>query len=105
MQPQIPASRSKAFCQSALQIEVPLVVSLATTKMSIDQVISMVPGMIVQFEKPCTSPMTVEVEDQPVAEGDIVKIGDKFGVRIRDILPAREQILTLSELNQVKSAK
>lgn len=95
----IPASNSKAFCQSALQIEVPLVVSLATKKMSIDQVVSIVPGMIVQFEKPCNSPMTVEVQDQPIADGDIVKIGDKFGVRIRDILPAREKILTLPELS------
>ncbi len=101
----IPASQSKAFCQSALQIKVPLVVSLATTKMSIEQVISIVPGMIVQFEKPCTSPMTVEVEDQPIAEGDIVKIGDKFGVRIREILPAREQILPLPKLEEAKSAK
>ena len=89
----IPASKSKAFCQSALQIEVPLVVSLASKKMSIEQVISMVPGMIVQFDKPCTSPMTVEVMDQPIALGDIVKIGDKFGVRVKDILAARERFL------------
>lgn len=89
----IPASNSKAFCRSALRIEVPLIVSLARKKMSIEQVISIVPGMIIQFEKPCSSPMTVEVEDQPIAEGDIVKIGDKFGVRIKEILSARERFI------------
>ncbi|HBE66511.1 MAG TPA: hypothetical protein DDW52_00045 [Planctomycetaceae bacterium] len=98
MPSQIPASGSKDFCQSALRIEVPLVVSLATKKMSIEQVVSIVPGMIVQFDKPYNSPMTVEVEDQPIASGDIVKIGDKFGVRVREILKPSERLIPLDEL-------
>lgn len=98
----VPASGSKAFCQSALRIKVPLVVSLARKKMSIEQVTSIVPGMIIQFEKPCSSPMTVEVEDQPIAEGDIVKIGDKFGVRIKDILAAKERFVPVSASRPAK---
>jgi flagellar motor switch/type III secretory pathway protein FliN len=89
----------KPYCSSVLQIRVPLVVTLARKPMQIDRILKLVPGMMIQFEKPCDSPMTVEVGDQAIAEGDIVKTGDKFGIRISNILKPREQFLTVSPKN------
>lgn len=86
----------KEYCKSFLRIEVPLVVSLATKRMAIDQVINLVPGMIIQFDKPCTSPMSVEIDDQPIADGEVVKIGDKFGVRISQISPVEERFVAIN---------
>ena len=70
------------FCKSVLRVEVPVVVTLARKKMHIDQVLKLVPGVMIQFDKPCDAPLTVEVGEQPIAEGEVVKVGDKFGVRI-----------------------
>ncbi len=81
----------KPFCQSVLRIRVPLVVVLARQPMRIDQVTKLVPGVLIQFDKPCESPMTVEVGDQPIAEGEIVKTGEKFGIRIGSILKPAER--------------
>lgn len=81
----------KPFCQSVLRIRVPLVVVLARQSMRIDQVTKLVPGVLIQFEKTYDSPMTVEVGDQAIAEGDVVKTGDKFGIRIGNILKPAER--------------
>ena len=91
----MPQAMLKPFCQSVLRVRVPLVVVLARQPMRIDQVVKLVPGVLIQFDKPCDSPMTVEVGDQAIAEGEIVKTGDKFGIRIGKILKPAERFLKL----------
>ncbi len=86
----------KPYCKSVLRVKVPLVVTLARKQMPIDQVLKLVPGVMIQFDKPCDTPMTVEVGDQAIAEGEIVKTGDKFGVRIGDILRPPERFVALT---------
>ncbi|RMF38384.1 MAG: FliM/FliN family flagellar motor switch protein, partial [Planctomycetota bacterium] len=76
----------KPYCKSVLRVEVPVVVTLAEKRMRIDQILKLVPGVMLQFDKPCTAPMTVEVVERPIAQGDVVKIGDKFGLQITEIL-------------------
>jgi flagellar motor switch protein FliN len=87
----------KPFCQSVLRIRVPVVVVLARQPMRVDQVTKLVPGVLIQFDKPYESPMTVEVGEQAIAEGEIVKTGDKFGIRIGTILKPAERFLKISE--------
>jgi flagellar motor switch protein FliN/FliY len=87
----MPQKLLKPYCQSVLRIQVPLVVTLARQPMRIDRVMKLVPGVMIQFGKSCDSPMTIEVSDQPIAEGEIVKKGDKFGIRIGSILKPAER--------------
>ncbi|MCC6509749.1 MAG: FliM/FliN family flagellar motor switch protein [Pirellulaceae bacterium] len=86
-------SLSKDFCQSLLCVEVPVVVTLARTSMAVENVLRLVPGVMIQFDKSCDSPLTVEVGDQAIAEGEVVKVGDKFGLRISSILPHEERFV------------
>ncbi len=90
---------SETYCRSVLHVEVPVVVTLATKRMQIDQVLRLVPGVMIQFDKPCDSPMTLEVCGQRIAEGEIVKIGDKFGIRINEISRPTERFLNVSQLD------
>lgn len=87
----MPQEILKPYCKSVLRIEVPVVVTLARQPMRIEQVTKLVPGVMIQFDKPCDSPMTVEVGDQAIAEGEIVKTGDRFGIRIGNILKPAER--------------
>ncbi len=86
----------KPYCKSVLRVQVPLVVTLAEKKMRIDQILKLVPGVMLQFDKPCNAPMMVEVVGQPIAQGDVVKIGDKFGVRITEILHPAERFIAIT---------
>ncbi len=64
--------------------------------MQIDQVLRLVPGAMIAFDKTCDSPMTVEVGDQPLASGEIVKTGDMFGIRINEIIKPSERFIALT---------
>ena len=90
------SEQNETFCKSVLKVSVPVVVTLARKKMPIDKVLKLVPGIMIQFDKPCDTPMMVEVVDQPIAEGEIVKTGDKFGIRISEILKPSERFLAVT---------
>ncbi len=89
---------SEPYCRSLLHVEVPVVVTLASKKMPVEQIVKLVPGVMIQFDKPCDSPMTLELRDHPLAEGEVVKIGDKFGIRINEILRPAERFIGIDKL-------
>jgi flagellar motor switch protein FliN/FliY len=89
----------KPFCESVLQVKVPVVITLAQKKIQIDQLLKLVPGVMIQFDKPYDSPMTVEVVDQPIAIGDVVKAGEKFGLRITEMVSPAERFVSLTNQN------
>ncbi len=86
----------EAYCKSVMQVKIPVVVTLARKKMQVDQLLKLVPGVMIQFDKPYDSPMTVEAVDQPIAEGDVVKAGDKFALRITNIVTPSERFVSLT---------
>jgi flagellar motor switch/type III secretory pathway protein FliN len=83
--------RLPAYSRSLLRIEVPVVVTLATTQRPVSSVLELAPGTILQFSKPCDDPLTLTVGGCDVAVGETVKVGEKFGLRITSmVLPAEK---------------
>ncbi len=70
------------YFRSLLKIKLPLSVTLAETTISVEKVISLGAGSIIQFDKSCEESLDLQVGDQKVAIGEAVKVGDKFGLRI-----------------------
>ena len=72
--------------QSAvLAIETPISVILAEKKESLARILNLAPGAMLTFDAHCDEPLSLEAGGQRVATGEAVKIGDKFGLRIREI--------------------
>jgi flagellar motor switch/type III secretory pathway protein FliN len=80
-----------SYSRSLLRIEVPVVVTLATTRLSVKRILDMGPGSILHFEKSYDSPLTLSVGHCDVAVGDAVKVGDKFGIRITSMVMPQEK--------------
>jgi flagellar motor switch protein FliN/FliY len=77
------------YSRSLLKIKVPVMVTLAIKKQAVSKIIEIVPGTILQFEKSCEETLELEVATHRVAQGECVKVGEKFGLRITSlILPA-----------------
>ncbi|MCC6491926.1 MAG: FliM/FliN family flagellar motor switch protein [Pirellulales bacterium] len=74
------------YARSLLKISVPVSVQLAAKKESVQEVISLAPGSIIKFEKNCEELLQMIVGEHPVAEGEAVKIGEKFGFRVSSML-------------------
>lgn len=71
---------------AVLSIETDVSVTLARKPVSLERIVNLVPGSLLTFDAHCDEPLTMEVGGQPIARGETVKIGDKFGIRIREIL-------------------
>ena len=93
------------YSRSLLKIKVPVTVTLASTKQSVGQIMELIPGTILQFEKMCDEPLGLEVGGQRVAEGETVKVGDKFGLRVTSIvLPDERFARVVSQASGTTSA-
>jgi flagellar motor switch protein FliN len=78
------------YTRSLLKIEVPVTVRLATKRETVRNIVDLVPGSIVKFDKSCDDLLELTVGDRAIATGEAVKVGDKFGLRIHEILLPKE---------------
>jgi flagellar motor switch protein FliN len=74
------------YARGLLKIRVPIRVTLASQRKSIQEIIELGPGSIVKFDKTCEQPLELTVGDRTIAMGEVVKVGDKFGLRIGELL-------------------
>jgi flagellar motor switch/type III secretory pathway protein FliN len=74
------------YTQSLLHVRVPVVVMLARKRQTLGRIVELGPGSIIQFEKSCEEMLELEAGGQPIALGEAVKVGDKFGLRITSII-------------------
>ena len=86
-------SRLPAYSRSLLKIRVPVRVVLASRKENLKDIVELAAGTIIKFDKACDELLHLHVGDQPVAEGEAVKIGDKFGFRVLGMLIPEEHFL------------
>lgn len=55
---------------------------LASQRKSIHEITELGPGSIVKFERTCDEPLELCLGNRIIATGEVVKVGDKFGLRI-----------------------
>ena len=80
------ADQNDDYVHAVLAIETAVSVTLAKKRASLADIVNLVPGSMLTFDAHCDEPLTLEVGGQPIAVGETVKIGDKFGLRVREIL-------------------
>jgi flagellar motor switch protein FliN/FliY len=78
--------RLPTYARGLLQIRVPVRVTLASQRKSIQEIIELGPGSIVKFDKTCDEPLELCVGNRPIAHGEVVKVGDKFGLKISGLV-------------------
>jgi flagellar motor switch/type III secretory pathway protein FliN len=84
-----------SYARSLLRISVPVSVHLASIKQPVSRVLNIGPGTIIQFEKNCEQPLTLCVGSQPLAEGEAVKVGEKFGIKLTQMILPGERFFSL----------
>jgi flagellar motor switch protein FliM len=78
-----------------LKIRVPLSVTLAAKKQPVGQILEIGPGSILQFEKSCEEMLDLNVSNLPIARGEAVKVGEKFGLRVTSLILPGERFKPL----------
>jgi flagellar motor switch protein FliN len=84
-----------AYVRSLLRVSMPVSVALASRKKSIEEILELGIGSIIHFDKPCDDPLELEVNGHAIAQGEAVKVGDKFGLRVQSVLLPNERFRPL----------
>ena len=78
--------------QRVLDIPVQLSVELGRKKVPIKQVLQLAQGSIVELDALAGDPMDVLVNGYLVAQGEVVVVNNKFGIRLTDVVTPSERL-------------
>ena len=81
-----PASLSLLY-----ELTMPVAIELGRTRMSVQEILGLGRGSVIQLERLAGEPIDVYVGDRRFAEGEVVVVGEQFGVRVTRILQAGHQ--------------
>ena len=79
-----------------LDIPVQLTVELGRTRIPIKHILQLAQGSVVEIEAMAGEPMDVLVNGYLIAQGEVVVVNDKFGIRLTDIVTPSERMRRLS---------
>ena len=79
-----------------LDIPVQLTVELGRTRIPIKNILQLAQGSVVELEALAGEPMDVLVNGYLIAQGEVVVVNDKFGIRLTDIVTPSERMRRLS---------
>ena len=75
-----------------LDIPVQLTVELGRTRIPIKHILQLAQGSVVELEAMAGEPMDVLVNGYLIAQGEVVVVNDKFGIRLTDIITPAERM-------------
>ena len=91
--PTLPAGSGAPAINLNLVLDIPvqLSVELGRTKLPIKQVLQLKPGSIVELDSVAGEPVDVLVNGYLIAQGEVVVVNGKFGIRLTDVVTPSER--------------
>ncbi|MES2878842.1 MAG: flagellar motor switch protein FliN [Pseudomonadota bacterium] len=80
-----------------LDIPVQLSVELGRTKVPIRHILQLGQGSVVELDALAGEPMDVLVNGYLIAQGEVVVVNDKFGIRLTDVVTPSERLRRVSK--------
>lgn len=90
------AADAKNDIDLILNIPVQLTVELGRTKITIKNLLQLAQGSVVELDGLAGEPMDVLVNGCLIAQGEVVVVNDKFGIRLTDIVTPSERMRQLN---------
>ena len=80
-----------------LDIPVQLTVELGRTKIAIKNLLQLAQGSVVELDGLAGEPMDVLVNGCLIAQGEVVVVNEKFGIRLTDVITPAERIRKINK--------
>lgn len=95
--PDVPGLSPEATKNLELVMDIPiqLTVELGRTKMPIRNLLQLAQGSVVELNELAGEPLDVFVNGCLVAQGEVVVVNEKFGIRLTDIITPSERLKKL----------
>jgi flagellar motor switch protein FliN/FliY len=91
-----PAPAGQNDISMVLDIPVQLSVELGRTRVPIKYILQLAQGSIVELDALAGEPMDVLVNGYLIAQGEVVVVNEKFGIRLTDIVTPSERLRRVS---------
>lgn len=82
-----------------MDIPVKLTVELGRTRMTIKELLRLTQGSVVALDGLAGEPLDILINGYLIAQGEVVVVADKYGVRITDIITPSERMRRLEPLS------
>jgi flagellar motor switch protein FliN len=94
----VPEQSSGALQQMDLILDVPLRVSveLGRSSMTVEEVLALGPGSVIELNKLAGEPVDVLVNDRLIARGEVVVVDENFGVRVTEVISPRSRAVAMA---------
>lgn len=69
-----------------LDVSLPVSIEFGRTTMTVQEVLQLSTGSVIQLNRMVGEPVDIYVSDRKLAEGEVVVVGESFGVRITRIM-------------------
>jgi len=89
------ASTGNKALDLLMDIELPIVIELGRTQMSLKRILELGPGAIVEMDRLAGEPVDILINGKVVARGEVVVVDENFGVRIISLVTPEERIKLL----------
>lgn len=90
--PTAPVQERRADVERILHLNVPVSVTLAETDMSVESILALNVGSILEFDMSFDAELSLRVGHREIGSGQAVKIGENFGLRITRMGPVEDRI-------------
>ncbi len=91
-----PSATTTNDIEMVLDIPVLLTVELGRTRIPIKNILQLAQGSVVELDGMAGEPMDVLVNGCLIAQGEVVVVNDKFGIRLTDIITPSERVRKLN---------
>ena len=81
--------------ETILKLEVPLIVQIGERQMSMNDLLLLGPGVIVELEKSVENDLDLLINNKHIGSGTPVKIGENFGIKITSVSSPEQRIEAL----------
>jgi flagellar motor switch protein FliN/FliY len=77
---------SEVPLDTLLDLPIPVTIELGKTRMTVQDILRLGRGSVIQLERMAGEPVDIIVGDRRFAEGEVVVINEHFGIRITRLL-------------------
>lgn len=82
--------------EMVMDIPVKLSVELGRTRITIKQLLELAQGSVIELEGLAGEPMDILINGYLIAQGEVVVVEDKYGIRITEIITPSERVQKLN---------
>ena len=73
-----------------LDVELEATVELGKAKITIEHTLEIDVGSVIELDKVAGEPVSFYINDNLFGKGEVVVVGDRYGIRITELVPDRE---------------